>query len=250
MADVSVDGKPAVKVGLHSTGPAYRKMVWSTGTLPSGKHTVNITWDEGNAAGTFISVDAFNILGTVPWPKSLTRDQVKWMEQRLSDLSYRPGTIDGIVDKKTTGAVIAFQKWEGMTRNGTISVDVLTRLQTATRPKASRVLDTNPSLEVIKGKQVMLFCKDGEVVWTLHVCTGSASVGIITPSATFHITRKTRELSPLYLPMYLRNTKLAIHGYPSVPVYPASHGCVRTQFWDEDVIYPLIAVGTAVYIHD
>jgi lipoprotein-anchoring transpeptidase ErfK/SrfK len=42
---------------------------------------------------------------------------------------------------------------------------------------------------------------------------------------------------------------IAIHGYPKVPTYPASHGCVRTQNWDQDVIYPLVDLGTKVYVY-
>ena len=42
---------------------------------------------------------------------------------------------------------------------------------------------------------------------------------------------------------------LAIHGYPNVPTYPASHGCVRTETWDQDALFPLISVGTYVYIY-
>ena len=87
------------------------------------------------------------------------------------------------------------------------------------------------------------------MVWTLPVSTGSASVGIVTPVGTFKVTRKTLETNPRYLPLYISTTLLAIHGYPSVPTYPASHGCVRTQTWDEDALYPLIPVGTYVYIY-
>jgi lipoprotein-anchoring transpeptidase ErfK/SrfK len=52
--------------------------------------------------------------------------------------------------------------------------------------------------------------------------------------------------------MYFYDTSpsnLAIHGYPNIPTYPASHGCVRTQYWDQDALYPLIAVGTNVYVY-
>jgi hypothetical protein len=248
-ADVSVDGKAAVLVDLHSAANAYQKTVFTTGPLTSGKHVVEISWDESNGAGTYISVDAIDVAGSVPWELTLTSEQARWVEQRLSDLSYRPGTINGVFDAKTRGAIIAFQKWEGLTRNGEISAAVLTRLGTATRPTPARTGSTNPWIEVNKTKQVLLYCRDGAVVWTLPVSTGSASVGIATPSRTYKVTRKTLETSPRYLPLYISTTLLAIHGYPNVPTYPASHGCVRTQTWDEDALQPLIAVGTYVYIY-
>jgi lipoprotein-anchoring transpeptidase ErfK/SrfK len=52
---------------------------------------------------------------------------------------------------------------------------------------------------------------------------------------------------PRYKPCYLRGL-LAIHGYPSVPAWPASHGCVRVTLWDMDELYPLISVGLKVYV--
>jgi hypothetical protein len=251
-ADVSVDGKAAVLINLNSATYIYKKMVFSTGDLASGKHVLEISWDEANGTGTYISVDALDVVGTVPWELTLSSAQALWVEQRLTDLSYRPGTIDGVFDTKTRAAIIAFEKWEGLTRDGEVSATVLTRLGTATRPKPTKVGATNPWIEVNKTKQVLLYCKDGAVVWTLPVSTGSASVGIVTPSGTFKVTTKTLETSPRYMPLYISNyptSLLAIHGYTNVPTYPASHGCIRTQLWDEDALYPLIAVGTYVYIY-
>jgi peptidoglycan hydrolase-like protein with peptidoglycan-binding domain len=251
-ADVSVDGKAAILVNLYSATNVYQKDVFSTGDLPSGKHVLEISWDEANTTGTYISIDALDVAGSIPWELTLSSEQAKWVEQRLSDLSYRPGTIDGVFDTSTRGAIIAFQKWEGLTRDGEVSAAVLTRLGTATRPKPTRTGSTNPWIEVDKTKQVLLYCKDGAVVWTLPVSTGSASVGIVTPSGTFTVTRKTLETSPRYLPLYISNyptSLLAIHGYTNVPTSPASHGCIRTQIWDEDALYPLIVVGTYVYIY-
>ena len=35
------------------------------------------------------------------------------------------------------------------------------------------------------------------------------------------------ELGALYRPRYFHHDGIAVHGYRSVPPYPASHGCVR-----------------------
>jgi N-acetylmuramoyl-L-alanine amidase len=42
---------------------------------------------------------------------------------------------------------------------------------------------------------------------------------------------------------------LAIHGYPSVPTYPASHGCIRMTWADMDEFHALAPVGTEVRIY-
>ena len=67
--------------------------------------------------------------------------------------------------------------------------------QTAERDPADPDRDesgTNPWIEVNKTKQVLLYCKNGAVVWTLHVSTGSASLsgGRVSPSGTWTILAK------------------------------------------------------------
>ena len=175
---------------------------------------------------------------------------VLWLEQRLTDLSYRPGPVDGVFDKRTYQAVLAFQKWEGLARDGVVGAKVWPRLLSAVSPSPSRS-GSGTWLEVNKAKQVLLYVQDGIVVRTLPVSTGNPSVGITTPSGTFSITRKSpRWDGPRYKPLYIRSYGvLAIHGYPSVPPWSASHGCIRVPLWDMDEFFPMIAVGTRVHVY-
>ena len=64
-AYVSLDGKKAVRIDLERSAVAYQQRVWNTGSLASGVHTVKIWWDPANKAGKFISVDAFEVKGTL-----------------------------------------------------------------------------------------------------------------------------------------------------------------------------------------
>jgi len=249
-ADVSIDSGPVRLVHLSGPTTLYQNNVWSTGMLPPGTHTVQISWDKDSGAGAAVDIDAFDVLGILPATTDVAALRTMWAEQKLSDLSYRPGTIDGVVDRQTRGAVTAFQKWEGLPRNGKLSDEVFSRLLTATRPAPGKQSGSDLWIEVDKAKQVLLYCKNGAVVWTLPVSTGSPSVGFATPSGTYKITRKTKETNPRWHPLYLRSGGyLAIHGYPNVPTRRASHGCVRTQIWDQRELFPLISVGTHVYIY-
>jgi len=46
------------------------------------------------------------------------------------------------------------------------------------------------------------------------------------------------------------HTHYAIHGFPSVPSYPASHGCVRIPIWLADWLYQQSDVGEPVYVYE
>ena len=41
----------------------------------------------------------------------------------------------------------------------------------------------------------------------------------------------------------------AIHGNPSVPPYPASHGCVRVPMWVAPRLYETNPYGETVYVY-
>jgi hypothetical protein len=47
----------------------------------------------------------------------------------------------------------------------------------------------------------------------------------------------------------LRRRRRAIHGYPTVPFYPGSHGCVRVPLWLAPRIYSYDPPGSTIYIY-
>jgi hypothetical protein len=108
-------------------------------------------------------------------------------------------------------------------------------------------------IEVRLAKQVFLDVEDGVVTRTLPTSTGRS---FIYRSAPYTVQRKSIPDGPRYRALYLNpGYVLAIHGYPSVPVYPASDGCVRLPKWDMDDLRvrdgtdPMIPYGTRFYIY-
>jgi hypothetical protein len=93
-AKVSLDGGTAVSVNLAASAVAYQQKVWDTGTLASGQHTVKISWDTANLAGKYISVDAFEVAGTVlqvsATPAAPTPTATRF-EQKDTHLAYAGG---------------------------------------------------------------------------------------------------------------------------------------------------------------
>jgi lipoprotein-anchoring transpeptidase ErfK/SrfK len=41
----------------------------------------------------------------------------------------------------------------------------------------------------------------------------------------------------------------AVHGYASVPSYPASHGCARIPIWTAYWLYKQFSIGDRVYVY-
>ena len=52
----------------------------------------------------------------------------------------------------------------------------------------------------------------------------------------------------LWYPMYFKGG-FAIHGYPSVPAYPASRGCVRIPMWIAASLFQTHEYGTTIVVH-
>ena len=70
-----------------------------------------------------------------------------------------------------------------------------------------------------------------------------------TPLGEWHVYRKVGGFDwVLYYPSYFLRG-FAVHGYPDVPPYPASHGCVRIPMWIAPTVYAQIAYGSAVYVY-
>ena len=159
-------------------------------------------------------------------------------EQRLSDLGYWTGPIDGSLDPASRHALIAFQKVEGRQRTGTLTKDELQALRTAARPVPQH--SGYAHIEIDLGRQV-LFMVDasGSITHILPVCTGNEKSYVDhgqvhrahTPKGKFKVLRKISgwrrsSLGLLYYPNYIHEG-IAIHGSLAMAVYPASHGCIR-----------------------
>lgn len=186
---------------------------------------------------------------------------VREIEQALSDLGYWTGPVDGKWDEGSRHALIAFQKVELRNITGRPNEEELEALSNAARPEARE--GGAAHIEIDLSRQV-LFMVDGSgrVSKTLPVSTGSGeeftSEGwtrrAITPEGRFKVSRKIENwrkspLGMIYYPVYFLGG-VAIHGYPSVPARPASHGCVRIPMFAAKEFNQTIPVGTWIIIHD
>jgi lipoprotein-anchoring transpeptidase ErfK/SrfK len=186
---------------------------------------------------------------------------MKQAEARLAELGYRTGRVDGIVDASTRSALIVFQKWERRKVTGRVSRDDYDALMNAEapRPKDSGY----KHVEVDLDRQVLLLVDDdGAIEKMLPVSTGSnkqykekgGSGLAYTPRGRFRIINKIAgwrksPLGLLYYPSYFSGG-VAIHGNPSVPSTPESHGCIRIPMSAAVEVYKQLPMGTIVLVYD
>ncbi len=165
------------------------------------------------------------------------------LERRLAQLHYALRGADGVYGQDTVEAVLAFQKVNGLPRTGRVEDWLWRRLGRAGVPRAQRAGDY---IEVDKTRQVLFVVVDGVVTQVVHISTGATGN---TPLGSWQVYRKVPGWDwVLWYPMYFRGG-FAIHGYPSVPAYPASHGCVRIPMWIAPTLYGMHGQGTTVVVH-
>jgi len=186
------------------------------------------------------------------------------LEARLAALRFNPGKADGAFDAQLAMAVMAFQKQQDMPRTGRADPATLTRLAAAGLGIPMVATAEGTRVEIDLRRQMAQFWKDGRLLRVLAVSTGSGAHycipkdkgggcdTAITPGGSYRADRKIPDvrvspLGTLYNPVYFYGG-IAIHGSPSIPATPASHGCVRVAMWESGWVYNNVSVGDPVYV--
>ena len=172
---------------------------------------------------------------------------VRELQARLARLTYVPQSgVDGIFGMQTWHAVVAFQGWSGLARDGIAGPLTLGALARARPPTPwSRAT----GFEIHIPQQVLLLVRDGHVQRSIHVSTGA---GGSTPVGHFRVySREPMSWSApfrVWMPMaQYFDRGYAMHEFASVPAYPASHGCVRVPGTEARTVWQFGAIGMRVW---
>jgi lipoprotein-anchoring transpeptidase ErfK/SrfK len=167
---------------------------------------------------------------------------VRELERQLARQHYAIRR-DGSFGSEDLEAVYAFQKVHGLARTGVVDAALWRRILTSETPRARYGGDHS---EVDKTRQVLFIVRGGKVVLTVATSTGATGN---TPLGEWHVYRKVGGFDwVLYYPSYFLRG-FAVHGYPDVPPYPASHGCARIPMWIATTVYSMIPHGSTVYVY-
>ncbi len=211
-------------------------------------------------------------------------EDVRRIQQRLKDLHFDPGVIDGIFGGDTLMAVWAFQALvQKMTRD--TLVDFVTpvlwdsmRGEVTITPR--RQPGTPNHVEVYLPEQVMAVFKGTQLLLVSHISTGTGQKwceevtidpgeegnkgkepikdGVcgeaITPGGIYYFYNRKlglreSKLGTMWNPVYF-NVGIAIHGAMMVPKEPASHGCVRIPIFISNYFPALVKYNDRVYVFD
>ncbi len=173
---------------------------------------------------------------------------VRQLQRTLARTGYLPTrAVDGAFGVQTWNAVVAFQGWNGLPRDGVVGPRTSAALTHARRPLPwSRA----EGYEVHIARQVLLLVRGGTVQRAVHVSTGMP--GLTTPVGHFAVTRREtmswsvpfKSWMPLAQYFY---GGYAMHEYPEVPSYPASHGCIRVPESEALVVWRFGRVGMRLW---
>jgi peptidoglycan hydrolase-like protein with peptidoglycan-binding domain len=191
-----------------------------------------------------------------------TGPAVTALQQRVSELGFWLGEPDDNFGQLTRQAVLAFQKSEGITRDGVAGPQTQQHLAAASRPAPRNT--SGDHIEVDLERQLLFVVRGGQLQWAFNTSTGSGEAydrpsggtGLATtPRGEFAIQRQINgvrraELGTLYRPKYFRGG-IAVHGSGSIPAQPASHGCVRLTNSAMDLLWSsgVAEIGTPVHVY-
>ena len=173
---------------------------------------------------------------------------VRFMQQRLASLHYLVPE-SGRYEDATGRAVLAYRKVNRMRRTMSADRTILLRLAAGRGAFRPRYPGAGKHVEADLGRQVLaLINPDGKVYKTLHMSSGKPSTPTVL--GTFHFYSKTPGTNAkgmLDSNYFIRG--YAIHGYPDVPAYAASHGCLRIPNANAAFVYRWVGIGDRIDVY-
>jgi len=172
---------------------------------------------------------------------------VRMLQRHLARRGYVVGRR-GVFDARTARAVLAFRKVTGMARTTSADRAVMSRLARnggwfrVRHPKHGKHVEADLS------RQVLVLARGRKVERIYHTSTGSSATPTVRGSFRFYRSQPGLNAKEMFHTQYFIGG-YAIHGFKSVPVYPASHGCLRVPMADARSIYDWIKLGDRIDVY-
>jgi hypothetical protein len=173
--------------------------------------------------------------------------KVLLLQRGLARIGYAV-PVSGYYDWLTANAVNAFRKTNGMGRDGYATKSVYSKLFRGQGAYRLRYPKAGKHVEFDWSRQVLVLADKGKPYRTYHVSSGKPSTPTVFGTYRFYLkTPGTNAKGMVDSNYFIRG--YAIHGYPSVPNYAASHGCVRVPIPNAASIFRWIDIGNRIYLY-
>lgn len=183
----------------------------------------------------------------VDWQAGAGESGVKvlLLQRGLHRLGYSV-PVTGHYDWLTANAVNAFRKTNDMGRDGYAPKSVYAKVFRGEGAFKLRYPQTGKHVEFDWSRQVLVLADKGRPYRVYHTSSGKASTPTVFGSYRFYLqTPGTNAKGMVHSSYFIGG--YAIHGYASVPNYPASHGCLRVPIPNAASIFGWIDIGDPIY---
>jgi hypothetical protein len=173
--------------------------------------------------------------------------KVLLLQRGLRSLGYAV-PVTGFYNGGTSRAVLAFRKVQGWARNGYASIAVYAKVFRRRGRFQLRYPRAGRHVEFDWSRQVVVLADHGRAFRVYHASSGKPSTP--TVFGTFHFYSKTPGTNSHGMVdsnYFFRG--YAIHGYPEVPPYAASHGCIRIPIPNAAFVYSWIPLGMTIFVY-
>lgn len=172
---------------------------------------------------------------------------VRLLQRQLKRRGYVIGRA-GLLDARTARAVLAFRKVSGLKRTSTADLTVMRRLADGGGFFKVRYPGHGKHIEADLSRQVFAMIRGKRVERIYPTSTGTSATPTVKGSFRFYRSQPgTNAKGMVHSQYFIRG--YAIHGFASVPTYPASHGCLRVPIPDALSIFRWINLGDRIDVY-
>jgi hypothetical protein len=173
--------------------------------------------------------------------------KVLLLQRRLLSLGYAI-PVNGSYDAGTSRGVLAYRKANSMRRTGYASPAVYRKAFRGRGRFKLRYRRAGKHVEFDWSRQVLVLADKGKALRVYHASSGKPSTPTVFGSFRFYSkTPGTNSHGMLDANYFIGG--YAVHGYPSVPSYAASHGCIRVPNPNAAAIYAWIRLGDPIFVY-
>ena len=173
--------------------------------------------------------------------------KVRLLQAGLRSLGF-PSGYGGVFDDATARSVMAFRKTNGLGRDWRATATVVRMVFEGRGRYKLRYPKAGKHVEADLSRQVLVLADRGRALRVYHTSSGASATPTVRGAYRFYMKQPgTNAKGMVHSSYFIRG--YAIHGFASVPLYPASHGCLRVPVPNARSIFDWIRIGDRIFVY-